>query len=326
LGILGSTISTRTRILRRFQLASHSETESILDSQQYRWIKGYFFVLAATAIWSGNFIVARMLADSVPPVTLVVLRSTVAAILLLPFVIRPLFREIGVIRQHIGYLSVTAFLGMTMCNTLLYVAAATSNALNLSLIAICSPVFTVLFSRLFLHDTLTIRRFVGLVTATSGVVLLLIRGDFSRLAHLTLSEGDLWMLGQASSFALYSILVRKKPAELSPLVFLFSLFILGMSYLVPWFVWEQPWTKMIEYSPTIIGAILYLGIGPSLMAYLCWNQSVAIIGPTRAAFVYYCLPLLSGAEALVLLGEPVHVVHLVSGVLILGGVVVATRD
>jgi len=294
--------------------------------KHYGYLKGYSLVLAATAIWSGNFIVARVLANSVPPVTLVVLRSTIAIIVLLPFVLRPLCDEITLIRKHLGYLSLTAFLGLTVCNTLVYIAAASSQALNLALIAICSPAFTLVFARLFLRDTLTFRRIIGLITATSGVVYLITDGQPFRLAHLTFSEGDLWMLGQAASFALYSILVRMKPAELSPLTFLFSLFVLGLLFLLPWLAWELSGTKGIEFPPATVGAILYLGVGPSLLAYLCWNQSVAIIGPARAAFVYYCLPLFSGGEALLLLGEPINAVHVLSAIMILAGIIFATWE
>lgn len=198
--------------------------------------------------------------------------------------------------------------------------------MNLTLIAISSPVFTIVFARFFLRDALTLRRIIGLITASSGVAYLITNGQLSRLAHLTFSEGDLWMLGQAASFALYSILVRMKPAELRPLTFLFSLFVLGLLSLLPWFTWELSGMKVIEFSPVTVGAILYLGVGPSLLAYLCWNESVAIIGPTRAAFVYYCLPLFGGGEALLLLGEPINAVHVLSGVLILAGVILATRE
>jgi drug/metabolite transporter (DMT)-like permease len=294
--------------------------------QNYQFAKGYLFVFAAMIIWSGNFIVARILADTVSPVTLTVLRSVIASIVLLPFVIRALHGQMGIIRKHIGYLVITAFLGVTASNTFLYIAAATSNALNMSLIAIFAPVLTILFARLFLSDTLTMRRTVGLIAATSGVILLVTKGQFSSLSRLTFSQGDLWMLGQSTSFAIYSILLRKKPAELQPLTFLFSLFVLGLLLPFPWFVWETMQNGMVEFSTSVMVAILYLGLGPSLLAYLCWNQSVAIIGPTRAAFVYYCLPLFSGVEALFLLGEPVYAIHVVSGILILGGVIVATTE
>jgi drug/metabolite transporter (DMT)-like permease len=292
----------------------------------YRFFKGYLFVLAATAIWSGNFIAARALANSVRPVTLVILRSIIAVAILGPFAVRALARERAVILKHFGYLAATAFLGITLCNTLLYLAAVTSTALNLSLIAISSPIFTIVFARIFLSDKPTFRRITGLIGATSGVVLLITGGQLSRLVQLTFSKGDLWMVGQAASFSLYSIFVRQKPAEISPLTFLFTSFILGLLFLLPILPWEISHIRQIEFSQTIAATILYLGVGPSLLAYLCWNQSVAIVGPARAALVYYCLPLFSGVEAFLLLGEPIHGIHLISGILILSGVIVATWE
>jgi drug/metabolite transporter (DMT)-like permease len=303
------------------------ETSGLPSGNWHRFFKGYLFVLAALVIWSGNFIVARALANSVQPVTLVIMRSIIAVAILAPFTAQALYRERRAVLRHLGYLSVTAFLGITISNTLLYVAALTSTALNLSLIAICSPLFTIEFARLFLRDTLTLRRLVGLLGATSGVVLLITGGQLSRLVHLTFSQGDLWMLGQAAGFALYSILVRKKPDEISPLTFLFSLFFLGgVVFLLPLLPWELSHIRQIQFSHSIVAAIFYLGIGPSVLAYLCWNQSVAIVGPTRASLVYYSLPLFSGVEAFLLLGEPIHGIHVISGLLILSGVIIATRE
>jgi drug/metabolite transporter (DMT)-like permease len=297
-----------------------------LIPKESRALIGYLLVLAATAIWSANFIVARGLSNSVPPVTLAFLRWTTAVIVLLPFGLRPLWRDIQVVRRHVGYLSLTAFLGVTVFNTLIYIAAHTSKALNLSLIALCSPVFMILFARLFLRDPFTRRRLIGLLTATFGVVLLITNGQLQRLTGLTFSHGDVWMLLAAAIFAAYSILVRIKPADLTPVVFVGSTFILGLLFLAPWFIWELTEVRVINFSPTALGSIVYLGVGPSLLAFLCWNRAITIIGPVRAAFVYYCLPLFSGIEALLLLDEPIHGIHVLSAVLILAGVIVATRE
>ncbi len=291
-----------------------------------RTLIGYLLVLGATVIWSGNFIVARGLSDSIPPVTLAFLRWATAVIVLLPFGIRPLWRDIQVVRKHLGYLSLTAFLGVTVFNTLIYIAAHTSKALNLSLIAICSPVFIIVFARLFLRDPFTRRRLIGLVTASLGVLLLITNGQIQRLTGLTFSQGDVWMLLAAAIFAAYNILVRIKPAELTPVVFVGATFILGLLFLTPWFIWELTEVRVINFSPAALGSIVYLGVGPSLLAFLCWNRAITIIGPVKAAFVYYSLPLFSGIEALLLLDEPIHGVHVLSAILILAGVIVATRE
>ena len=191
-------------------------TPTNLFSTRHRLIKGYGLVIAATAIWSGNFIVARIIANSVPPVSTTVLRSLVAGILMAPFVIRPFYRELPLIRKHLGYLTLAAFMGLTVCNTAVYVAATTTNALNLTLIAIFSPIFTIVFARIFLRDTLTFRRVIGLIAATAGVILLITGGQISKLVHLTFARGDLWMLAQASSFAFYTILVRVNLLKSAP--------------------------------------------------------------------------------------------------------------
>jgi drug/metabolite transporter (DMT)-like permease len=250
----------------------------------------------------------------------------IAALILLPFVARKLISDFREIRKHFVYLFFTAFFGVTMCNTLVYVAAETSNAINLSLIAICSPALTILFARLFLGDTLTTRRSIGILTVTSGVILLITKGELHRLMQLKFATGDLWMLGQAVSFAFYSILVRKKPEDLDPHLFLFSLFVIGMLVLLPWLNWSESVNSLGQWPSHIIGSIIYLGIGPSLLAFLLWNNSVAIIGPSRAALIYYTIPLFSGVAGLIFLGEAIRIIHLVSGILILGGVMFATKE
>lgn len=294
--------------------------------KDYNFFRGCLLALAATAIWSGNFIVARIIVNKIPPVTVTVLRLVIATIVLSPFVIRPLREEIDIIRGRLGHIAITAFLGLSVCNTMVYVAAASSPAINMTLIAMSSPIFTLMFAWFFLSDTLTILRVIGVIAATSGIAFLITGGQLSRFADLTFSGGDLWMLIQAASFALYSILVRRKPVELHPLPYLMALFILGTLFLLPLLVWEFLAAQRMEFTPTTVGAIMYLGIGPSLLGYLFWNESVATIGPSRAALISYCLPLLSGIEALLLLGEPIAAVHVLSGTLILGGVILATRE
>ena len=293
--------------------------------RQIQSTTGYLFALAATAIWSGNYVVARGLSDSIPPVTIAFLRGLIAVVVLIPFGIRPLCRDIKTVRKHLGYLALTGFFGVTLSNTLVYIAAHSSKALNMTLIAMCGPIFLAVFARLFLHDTFTLRRIVGLITATLGAVLLIADGQLSRLMSLTFSEGDVWMLIQAAAFAVYSILIKVKPAELSQSVCLSSVFILGWIFLVPWFVLEIIGVKSISFSPTAIGAIIYLGVGTSLLAFFCWNRAIVIIGPVRTGLVLYCLPLFSGVEAFLLLNESVHWVHVFSGVLILAGLIVAAR-
>ncbi|WP_462325482.1 DMT family transporter [Desulfoplanes sp.] len=285
---------------------------------------GFGFALAATVIWSGNFIVARGLADAFPPVSIAFFRWLIATVVLLPFGLPSLLRQWEEVRGNLGHLLVTSFLGITLFNTLIYIAGRHTTAMNLSLIAVFSPVFIIVLARIFMHDPITPHRLMGVVLAVVGVVFLTTSGDLGVLARLTFNPGDLLMLAATAVFAAYSILLRRKPREIEPTTYLTATFILGLVMLVPWAVWE--WTNHPLAMPpsSVIGSLVFIGMGPALLAYVCWTRAVASIGPVKAGIVYYSLPLFSGIEAWMILGEHMTWVHGVAGVTIVTGIVVAT--
>jgi drug/metabolite transporter (DMT)-like permease len=288
-------------------------------------LRGTFFALGATVLWSGNFVVARGLNQSIEPATLSLLRWCVAFLGLLPFVWREAWADRESIRRNLPSIIPMAILGVSLFNALLYTAAHTSPTLNLSLISTTGPVITVLLAHLFLHEKLTLRRMLGLVAALGGVLLLITDGDPARLAGLEFTAGDLWMALAAALFAVYSILVRRFRGVLKQRVFLLTLIGTGIVFLLPWAVWELARFGFPDITPGMAVAILYIGLGASLAAYAMWNSAVAVIGPSLAGLIYYTLPLFSGVTAFVFLDEPMGLVHLVSGGCILGGIVLATR-
>lgn len=287
---------------------------------------GYVFALLATVIWSGNFIVARGLSDEIAPVTLAFARWSTAMLALLPFALRALWNQRKDVAANMGHLLPTAFLGVTVFNTLIYIAGHKTTALNLSLIAIFSPVFIILLAHFFLNDRITVSRMAGVVLAACGVVLLTTRGNVALLLELQFNQGDLLMLFGTLVFSVYTILVRRKPVTLSPIAYLGANFVLGWIMLVPWVVWEWSSVPPVLPAPHVLGAVLYIGIGASLMAYFFWNKAIATIGPAKAAIVYYSLPLFCGIEAWLILGESVSWVHGVSGLLIVCGIFIANRQ
>jgi drug/metabolite transporter (DMT)-like permease len=289
-------------------------------------LQGILFALGATVIWSGNFIVARSLNQSIEPATLSLLRWATAFLGLLPFACRTAWRQRLEIRAAMPAIIPMAILGVTVFNALLYKAAHSTSALNLSLIATSTPVFIILLARLFLNEKLTPRKLGGLAIAVAGVLLLISGGDPARLTGLDFSIGDLWMSLAAIIFAAYSILVRRFQGGLSQSAFLLTLFGVGIVFLLPCAGWEMLRSGLPEITPGAAGAILYIGLGASLAAYAMWNSAVKSIGPSLAGLIYYSLPLFSGVTAFVLLGEPMGLIHLGSAGCILSGILLATRE
>jgi drug/metabolite transporter (DMT)-like permease len=287
---------------------------------------GYLCAIVATIFWSGNFIVARELNQSVPPVSLAFWRWLVAVIVFFPFAFRSLMTEWPIIRENLPYLSITAFLGVTVFNTLLYFGGQTTTAINLSLISITSPIFIVIFARLFFSERLTLYKVAGIILVAVGVVWLITRGNPSSLLSLTFVIGDLWMLIGAIVFAIYSILIIKKPGQISIWAFQLSTFMLGLAFLLPFFVWEHLFVAQAIFDAGAIYSILYLGVFASLFAYVLWNQAILMIGASKAGITYYTLPLFSGVLAWILLDENIGMIHFTSGVLIVSGILTANYE
>jgi drug/metabolite transporter (DMT)-like permease len=295
-------------------------------SMRTSMLSGYLLALMATVIWSGNFIVARGLAQEIAPVTLAFFRWLTASVVLLPFALPGLIGQRRELLANMGHLVPTALLGVTLFNTLIYIAGHQTTALNLSLIAVFTPVFIIVLARLFLGDPITRWRLFGVLLAVAGVVTLATNGDWSRLSSLAFNSGDLWMLLATLIFAAYTILVRRKPPSIGPTAYLGATFFLGLLMLTPWAIWEWSANPPVFPQLHVVGSILYIGVGASLISYLFWNRAVATIGPAKAGVVYYSLPLFSGVEAWLILGEEVAWLHGVAGVLIISGILLANRN
>lgn len=286
--------------------------------------RGLFLALLATVIWSFNFIAGRGLAGTTGPCTLALGRWLVAFIFIIPFALPEMLRlRTHFIRHWLYYLAV-GVLGIAYFNTAIYWAAHSVPAINLSLIASSSPLFTVLLARLFFNDPLTLRRIGGIALALAGIVLLLTRGKLATLRDITFHSGDLLMLSAALSFAFYTLMMRKKPKECGETAFFGLIFTIGIVCLLPFSALEIARDGLPEARPELLGGLVYMGLGASLLAFWCWSKAISLVGPSRAALVYYSLPLFSGAEAVIFLGEPLLAVHFISAVLVLGGLALAT--
>jgi len=297
---------------------------NILQNRQI--ISGYLFAIGATAIWSGNFIIARGLNESIPPISLAFWRWVVAVIVFLPFALKPLIDEWDILKENIPYLSVTALLGITIFNTLIYFAGHTTTAINLSLISTTFPIFIVILSRIFYHELITINKGVGIILIAAGVILLITKGILSRLLNISFAIGDIWMLAAAIIFAIYSILLKLRPNQLSIWAFQLSTFILGLSFLFPFFIWEYVTAPPVEFDTKIVCSILYVGIFASLSAFVLWNKAVETVGPSKAGMIYYTLPLFSGFSAYLFLKENISIMHFYSALLIVSGILTANYE
>lgn len=285
---------------------------------------GYGMALLATVIWSGNFVVARALADMIPPWQCNFWRWLTAFIVCLPFAWRDLRRDMPRLRRHWRYVALMSLLGVSLMNTFFYKAGQTTPSLNMALIAPTAPVIILLLSRLVYGEPITPRRLAGMGVVMLGIVVLVSRGDWQRLAALRFAGGDLWSLGGALSFGLYSLLMRSRPGGLSTLGFCAATFGLGSLFCLPAVLAEMQFLPPVVWNSEVIVGVLYAGVGCSFVSFSLWTRAIACIGPVRAGIVYYSLPVYAALAAWRVLGERVAPAQIAGGLLIVGGIVTAT--
>ena len=285
---------------------------------------GVGLAVLAAFIWSGNFIIAKGVNKEIPPISLNFYRWLIASLIILPFAIKQFRGQWKLVKQSWHYLFWVSLTGVALFNTFVYIGAHYTSAINLALIGTTSsPIMSIVFARIFLKEEIGWMKLAGMILCTIGVLFLLSNGNFQNLLSLHFSTGDLWMLLAAFCFAVYNTLVKKKPAGISPINFLFVIFSFGTLMVLPFFIWEFTRSAPVLWNNHLILSILYLGLAASVICFLIWNIAIGKLGAGRTALFGNLIPVFSSIEAAIILHEDFNGVHITSMVIIFTGIVLA---
>ncbi len=297
---------------------------SLIGGANSRTTWGYRSAIGATLLWTGNFLVASGLGNRIPPVQLSFWRWLVAVVALAPLALRSVFEHRRLLMRHLPYLTLTALIGVTIFNTLVYLAGRTTSAVNLSLIGMTFPIVIIVLARILYGEVISTTKAVGTLITVSGVVVLVTGGSLDRLLHLSFAAGDLWMFLAATLFAIYSILVKRKPEAMPIVAFQFSTCALGLFMLVPLYLWSRATEPSFLWDSVTVLSVGYVGVFASLVAFFLWNQALLTVGPSKAALIYYLMPVFSGIAGSLFLGQSVGILHAVCMVVIVLGMLTAS--
>ncbi len=291
-----------------------------------RWLANQpYLLLSLTALfWAGNAIVGRFAAGHIAPVTLSFLRWSGAFLIVLPFAWSHLVRDWGAIRRRFGMMVLLSVTGIGGFNTLQYWALEHTQALNTLLLQSAGPLFVAIWSLALLGVRLTLAQACGIAVSLSGVLVILLHGDFTTLKNIEFNKGDVIFTVALAIFGLYSVLTLKRP-NIHGLSFVGFTFGVGAACLIPLLIWELASRPLMQLNATNVLSLLYVAVFPSTLAYLCFNRGVQLIGANRAAPFFHLIPVFGSAMAIFFLGEQPHWFHLFGYALVLIGVYVASR-
>lgn len=287
------------------------------------WATAPLLLVLATLFWSLNFVLGRAVIDLIPPIALSFWRWTIAFCIVLGFAWPHLVRrDFAVLRSQWKRVAVLGFLGVATFNALVYYGLHTTTVTNAVLLQSTMPVLIVLGSWLIFGEPVRLLALVAVAVSLAGVAVIVARGQAQTLLGLSMAPGDLWVVTAVIGYALYSVLLRRRPA-VHPLSFLAGTFAFGALMLLPVYLWETATVAAVRWNLTTVAAFVYVGVFPSLIAYLCFNRAVELIGANRAGQYLHLMPLFGSSLAALLLGERLQAFHLLGALLIGAGILLA---
>lgn len=282
-------------------------------------------------LWAGNAVIGRLMAGSVPPLLLNAMRWSLVLLVLLPLG-RRLWVDRAALRARWPYFTLIGFLGMGCYNALQYQALRSSSALNVTLIAASLPVWMLAVGLLLYREVPSRRQLLGALLSLCGVGFVVSRGQLALLAQVHFVPGDLMMLLAIFSWALYSWLLARPPAHMQGAQrpawgwaeMLLAQTLFGLLFAVPMAGIEQLYSSQaVAWGPGLALTLVYVALGPSLIAYRCWGLAVAEAGPTMAAFFGNLIPVFAALMSAALLGEWPAWYHGAAFALIAAGITVS---
>jgi drug/metabolite transporter (DMT)-like permease len=280
-------------------------------------------------MWAGNAVVGRMIYQSVPPMTLNLLRWAIAFVILLPMAGWALRPASGLWASWKRF-ALLGLLGVGLYNSLQYLALHSSTPINVTLVAASMPVWMLLVGALFFRAPVRRRQVIGAALSIAGVLLVMSRGEWRQLLAFRLVPGDLFMVAATIAWSFYSWLLtlpqEPKAIRADWAAFLLAQVAFGTLWscafaAVEWGVAAQ----RIAWSWPVVAALAYVAIGPSVIAFRCWGAGVQRAGPAAAGFFNNLTPLMAALFSSAFLGEPPRLYHLAAFVLIVGGIVFSSR-
>ncbi|EJR11974.1 DMT family transporter [Bacillus cereus] len=283
---------------------------------------GSLYLILASSIWGGMYVVVKVLVSVIPPLELVWLRYLVAIVALL--IIGFVTKQKWSIEKHYFLIIITiGVIGYAISIVTQETGTMLSSAQMGAVITSSTPAFMVLFAWLILKERLTFKKGISVCLATIGVIIIVGIGDLNTSSVL----GGISLLIAALTWALMSVLVKRLPSDYSQIVVTTYSTLVALIVLTPFVL---PRLHAIDISqlihPTILGGLLYLGIISTAVAFLLWNRGLQMLNASSGGLFFFFQPVVGTLLGWLILGEKIGVTFWVGSALILMGVLLVIRE
>ena len=275
---------------------------------------------------ASNLIVARGGVEHVPPISLAFWRWTIVVLILLPFTYSFLIKNSKVIKKEFKKLFFIGALGCGVCGAFPFLAGETTTVTNMGIIYTSSPVFIILISAVFFNEKVNLTKIIGLILCLIGVFAIIIKGDFDLLLNLNFTIGDLWMLGAAIGWALYSIYLFYWKTQL-PIFQRFTLVaFFGAVSLFPFYLVEEILIQQTVFNSQFFMWVIFAAVSPGIIAFTLYTMAQKKLGASLTGFTLYIFTIYAAIYGFIFFDEQLEFYHLLGTFLVFIGVYLAKKN
>ena len=286
-------------------------------------LPAYAALVLTAALWGSNPSISRLILEAVPPVALAWSRWFVVLVAVTPLVWPERTAIAEALRRRWKTLLLFTLLAGAPQSVIIYKGLEFSSAVNLGLFNSAIPVLILILGALFWGKRIRVHEAVGILVSLTGVLVILFQGSMVRALALAFNIGDLILFAGMAQWALYTLKLIDRPRALSPPALVAIIAAMGVAVTTPLLALEAVMVHPPRLDGMTLLALLYIGLGPTLGAMLCYNYGVERIGAVRAGVLVHLMPVFASVFAILLLGEHVHLFHAAGFALVAGGALLA---
>lgn len=302
----------------------HPDRTSTLSWPWRAWNNAYLLMILTTLMWAGNAVASRLAVGNISPMALTSFRW-LAVCAVLPWLLRHQLRaHWPALAGDWRRIALLGMLGFTAFNTLMYLAAYSTSAINIGILQGSIPIFVLIGAFFAYRSRIGLMQALGVAVTLVGVAVTASRGDIHVLTGLRFAAGDLLMILACLFYAGFTVGVRSRP-PVPGLVFFAAMAGFACLISVPLLGLEIALGRYQPPTPAGWLILAYVVIGPSFLSQLSFMRAIELIGPGRAGVFVNLVPVFAPILAVAIVGEPFGLYHAAALALVLGGIFIAER-
>jgi len=270
---------------------------------------GYSLLFIQPIFMASNLIVARGGVQFVPPISLAFMRWALVFLIILPFVYLKIKKNFKFVKKESKKLFFLGLMGCGVCGAFPFIAGLTTTITNMGIIYSTSPIFILIISSLFFSEKMNIYKFIGLILCLGGVLAIIIKGDINLLLSMKFTSGDLWMLGAAIGWALYSIYLLNWKSKLDTWTRFTLIAFFGALTLLPFSIYENIYMSKITFTPMMLFWVIFAALSPGIAAFILYGKVQSYLGASITGFTLYLFTVYGAIYGILLFGETLDFYH-----------------